>query len=358
MSSTGFPEVLLRSRTGGTEVILYSGQGDTINHDTENCQPDTIEKKDGSVPSESESKCPHPPSFFTDQCGNLKFVNLVVRYPFVMFWSILTICSVFTVLLAKNVSKKGNPFVDPGEEYDMKDLRSSSYDSLRLAIDEVRLKRESLGEIDSIKTVMKVKYQEKVVDKALWIYESKTPEGLFGTKQSIQAMKEAYDLFTEEESHEFYCQLKYENVTSECVLPLSPLNMYYASEWDHANAQIIIDELANPENIKLYNNNALGVCVEFGICPESELVDEKDFAWAIALNDNITHMFDTWDGKGELNSDIDQVTLFAAYMAELNTKRGYVSFGYDKNFSLKNLKSFYSRGAFFLGWAIAWAWSP
>jgi len=333
--------VLPAVRTG---LDQFSPPGKDIEN-SHNLKDDTTEE-DGSVPS--ESKCPHPPSFFTDEYGNLKFVNLVVRNPFAMFLSILIICIVISGILSKIVYDNGNPFADQGQDYDMNDVRSKAYDSLRLAIDEVEIQREIVGNINSMESVVEVKRQDQVMDQTLWIYESKTPEGVFGTKQSIQAMKEGYDLFIEEDSYKSYCQLKYENETSECVVPFSPLNMYYASEWDHAMAQMIIDELANPDNVLKYN--FLGLCIEFDVlCPDPAFVDEEDMAWTAALNDNITRIFDTFDGRGELNSDIDQVTLFAAYMMELNTKRGYVNFGYDKNFNITNLKTKYSRGSFFWG---------
>jgi len=355
---------MVSSKPSGSEVVLPSDQSDITDgssilvrtglnqvlpqdKDIEKSQ-DSIEsttEEDISVPS--ESKCPHPPSFFTDQNGNLKFVTLVVRNPFIVFYSILILCVVISALLIRIVSKGGNPFVVT-ETYDIHDLRSSAYDSVQLAIDQVEVQRKEFMQINSEELVISTKPQENIIDQTLWIYESKTVDGLFGSKDSIRAMKEGSDLFTKERSHESYCQLKYENETSECVLPFSPLTMYYASKWDHTAAQIVIDELAQdyPANVLRYN--FLGVCVEFDIfCPDFS--SEEDIEWAVALNKNITRISDNWDGKGELNSDIDQVTLFAAYMKELNTKRGFVEYGYDKNFSIKNLKSFYSRGSYFWG---------
>jgi len=53
----------------------------------------------------------------------------------------------------------------------------------------------------------------------------------------------------------------------------------------------------------------------------------------------MTEIMSKWDGKGDLNNDISQVTLFAAYMKELKTKRGLVEFAFDKNFKIENLIS-------------------
>ena len=66
----------------------------------------------------------YPPSWFTDDQGNLKFVNLVVRHPCKLFWAILLLVLVITFLLISVVLSDGNPFADPGSEYDVHDVRS------------------------------------------------------------------------------------------------------------------------------------------------------------------------------------------------------------------------------------------
>merc|ERR1711933_411500 len=46
---------------------------------------------------------------------------------------------------------------------------------------------------------------------------------------------------------------------------------------------------------------------------------------------------------GDLIEDIDQGTTLAAYLIKLDTKRGLVDFGYDKNFDVDNPVSMFSR---------------
>ena len=72
-------------------------------------------------------------------------------------------------------------------------------------------------------------------DITYWVFESETPEGLFGSAESIEAMKEAFDIFLDDEGYEEYCLLDYsddDGASPECRTPLSPLTMYYASSWD------------------------------------------------------------------------------------------------------------------------------
>mmetsp|Transcript_27636 Transcript_27636/g.33598 ORF Transcript_27636/g.33598 Transcript_27636/m.33598 type:complete len:1151 (-) Transcript_27636:98-3550(-) len=304
----------------------------------------------------------HPPSFFTDHKGNLKFVNIVCRHPWKVFSSILLTCLVLTFFLIVVIyrDEDGNPFV-LGAAYDLSDERSVTYDSLRLAIDEMEIRRDEYAAGSTAPTTTtkvkaaEIRPQEELSDRTIWIFESETEEGLFATRESIGNMKAAIDLFTSSPDYGKYCRLDYESademnngtgvsrdVDVECMLPLSPLNMYYASEWDVELVGSVISELERgyPQNVLRYN--FLGVCVEYDMfCPT--FLDDDDFAWAVALNENITRIMDKWDGKGDLNANVSEVTLFAGYMAELNTKRGSIDYGYDKNFNLTNLKSLYSR---------------
>jgi hypothetical protein len=74
----------------------------------------------------------------------LRFVNLVVRNPCLVFFGILIIALVLSFLLVSSVIRSGeNPFADPAPlEYDVDDIRSIAYDSFKLAREDVLTQRE------------------------------------------------------------------------------------------------------------------------------------------------------------------------------------------------------------------------
>ena len=127
---------------------------------------------------------PRQATFFSDDQGNLKFVNAVVRYPCCTFCSILGLCVVMTFLLIVIVSNQENVFAEV-EELDINDVRSIQYDSLRLAQEDVKDARDAM-----MSTGSDVKRQAENGDITYWVFEGETKEGVFGTRESIAAMKE------------------------------------------------------------------------------------------------------------------------------------------------------------------------
>jgi hypothetical protein len=91
---------------------------------------------------------PRKNTFWADERGNLKVVNLVVRNPCKIFWLIIAVVIALTFILNIAVfrtAENGNPFTLPGNEFDLLDVRSIQYDSLRLASDQVKEAREARG---------------------------------------------------------------------------------------------------------------------------------------------------------------------------------------------------------------------
>ena len=303
----------------------------------------------------------HPPGFFTDDVGNLKFVNLVVRHPCKIFIVLLLSTLVVTFLLFQVVFAGGNPFADPGSQYDPSDVRSLAYDSLRLATDAVEDARASSNERRRLQSDdLDVRTQEQNLDITYWVYEAEDEKGVFGSVESIRGIRESFDLFTNHSDFESYCWLEYtttieddgtSTTTTKCRPPLSSLNMFYASSWDTGLAEYIMDQLKIEGNVQRYND--LSLCVEFDLlCDFIALTNytDEDVAWVTNLNDNITTITDAWDGEGDLQEDnLEQVSLFAAHMLELRTKRLFVDFGVDKNFNLTNPVSMFSRAIMFWG---------
>lgn len=83
--------------------------------------------------------------FVKDERGNLRAVNFVIRRPCTIFNLLITLCLIFSFLLNRLVfrqAENGNPFTPPSNEFDLNDVRSIQYDSLRLAKDDVAAGRK------------------------------------------------------------------------------------------------------------------------------------------------------------------------------------------------------------------------
>jgi hypothetical protein len=262
---------------------------------------------------------------------------------------------VLSVLLVVVVFREGNPFSDPENESDLDDIRSIQYDSLRLAQKEVQNLYEESSEGARI-----IRKQSETADFTYWVFEAETPQGVFSSRDSVGAMKEAFEMFLQDENYEQYCLLKYpdtsasnSNGTQEqpyCDPPASPLNLYYAAKWDSDQAEAVLEELKTPGNIDTFN--ALALCYARGLYCENvnpEIATQQDIAWALELNTNLTEMSSHWDMSGPLVENITQLTEFAAYLKRVDLFRGAVDFGYDKGFSVDNLVSIYSRGILLWG---------
>jgi len=291
----------------------------------------------------------YPPTFFTDEKGNLKFVNLVVRYPWVLFSVILCISFLITMLLNSTVISKGNPFTDPANEFDLYDVRSIQYDSLRLAQEEVS---EELAEAITELSQGNERPQYKQLDIVYWVYEGEKSSGVFGTKDAIKHLKESHDLFVSDSNYDNYCRKTYEEnvINGECMKPVSPLNMYYASSWSNDTyveaVNDIIVEMSDQSKLERFNR--LSLCVTNGkqYCDSLEATDLDYEDWAMDIAENMKMIVDSWDGEGDLVDDIETATLFAAYLMLIPAYSGNVDFGYDKNFNVDNPNSMYSRAVF------------
>ncbi|KAL3943277.1 MAG: hypothetical protein SGBAC_002648 [Bacillariaceae sp.] len=302
-------------------------------------------EEDSDDDSGNEMKpCKQEPTFFTDNRGNLKVVNVVVRHPCKILWALLLICFLLTFALYGLVIADGNPFRAPGNEFDIHDVRSIQFDSFRLARDAVQEGQDTDDETSEQKPK-----QSEVADALSWVYESETPNGVFGSRESIQAMKDSFDVFLQDEAFPDWCLLDYrtsvaEGATRGCATPLTPLRMYYASAWDPMLVKSIMDELNQDGRIKLFNS--LSVCTSLGLYCEliPESTTQADIEWTTNMASNIKTVTASWDMKGDLVTDYTQATEFATYILQLDSFKGLLDVGYDKGFSSENPVSQYSRG--------------
>jgi len=293
------------------------------------------------------------PTLFSDERGNLKAVNMVCRHPCKIFWSLMILCFAISFLLQVLVfrtAEDGNPFTAPENEFDLNDVRSIQYDSLRLAIDRVRKDRDDENQQGSFATPK----QSEVSDLAYWVYEAETDDGVYGSRESIQAMKDAFDIFWKDDKFPDWCLLDYRsflkaNETRKCTTPVTSLSMYYASSWDSAKVDSIIETLKDDEKVETFNNLAL--CEVRGLYCElvPNTTTDADRNFTTAFNANITSLVFSWDMRGDLIENITQGTELAAHLLKLDIYKGLIDFGFDKTFSIENQKSKYSRGIIFWG---------
>ena len=320
------------------------------------------ESKGDLQTDEKDKSCepPNKPDFFTDKNGNLKFVNVVVRQPCLIFFVVLALCVGVTIALAHIVFKAGNPITDDSSTFDLYDKRSIAYDSLRLAKEELLRSREinakttignDAGEEEDNEEKL-VRLQENTGDILYWLYEAKTDEGVF-SKESLRQMRSSEIMFTNYKRYPKYCWLEYSELQngttiSNCKKPLSVLNTYYASSWNSTLVQKVIADLT-PENVNIYNS--IAACVEYNMfcqfIPKS--ITSERVEWARNIHYMITKIMSKWDGEGDLNRNPNEVTLFLAHLNKIVTKSPYINFFFDANFTVDNPISMYTRSIIFWG---------
>ena len=305
----------------------------------------------------------YPPSLFTNDRGNLKAVAFVVRRPCAVFTSLVVLCVLVSFLLQVMVfrtAENGVPFTPPANEFDLSDVRSVQYDSYRLARDEVSGARKANEDGDKV-----TPRQSEVAAIAMWVFESEEVgdddpgndgdgRGVFGSAESIAAMKAAYDIFLSDPGYAGHCLLDYrawpgmpgggaaDDATAEeeegrkCIPPLTPLSMYYASEWDAEMVSAVINELKDPSKLEMFNSLAL--CFARGQYCEQVIddVSPEDAIWATVLTSNITSITSKFDMGGGMVEDYDQVTELASYLIKVDVFKGFVDYGFDLGFSAEN----------------------
>jgi len=363
-SSDGFaedtPPIAVADDSSVTAVNKYT-PGNENNPDVEEAVVTHTEDNEGAITPykhsspATESPTPtHPPSFFTNERGNLKAVALVVRNPCKIFSFLIALCIIIAFLLQALVfraSETGNPFTLPENEFDVNDVRSMQYDSYRLAKDQVQETRKMMEE--GSKVTLR---QSETAAVAYWVFEAEdgNSEGVFGSADSIAGMREAFDIFMADPDFVDYCLLDYKKVvgvneTQPCRKPLTPLVMYYASEWDEAKAAAVITQLSDPSKVEKFNSLALCAIEELYCDLLPNTPSPEDLAWTKGLGATILSMTSKWDMEGEMVENFGQVTELASYLKQVDVFRGEVDFGFDTEFSAANPVSQFSRGIVFWG---------
>lgn len=270
----------------------------------------------------------------------LEVVKLVVRYPLLIFCAILSVCLGFTAALYVRVLSEGSPFSPLGKEMDQNDIRSIHYNSLNMARSEVISARNEAR-------ALPVPRQSEVEDSTYWVFEAQDDErGLFTDAEAIESMMDTFDIFYADEEFQQTCLL---NSEDECDPPLSPLRMYYASSWDSAMVQSVIDDLKDLEKVDLFNSLGWCYALELNCETAPTNVSQSDIDFVKQLSDDVSFIMDSWDMKGGLIGDYEQATELVAHLLQTEIFKPALDFGYDKEFSVANQISKFSRGI--VSWA-------
>jgi len=301
------------------------------------------------------------PGRFVDGNGNIKFVSLIVARPCTIFCFVLGLCLIITIALFNIVFSQGMPFTPDDHTYDLHDARSRAYDSLRLARENVTLTFEAANAEDIIGTgggtergdddEGPVRIQDNIGDVTYWIFEAKTEDGLF-TAGGLNLIRSVEEMFLQDSTYAEYCLLEYSmngnEEVSQCRRPTSVTNIFYASKWNSTLAKEVIAELTR-ENIQLFNS--LAACVQKNLLcdfvPAGTTYEDKAFVRNLGIK--ILTMMMQWDGEGDLNEDVDEVSTLMASLSELYAMAPFVNFYFDGNFTMANPVSKYSRSIIYWG---------
>jgi hypothetical protein len=244
---------------------------------------------------------------------------------------------------------------DGQHNYDVFDIRSKAYDSLRLARKEVVDNRKTGAQKSTVEL-----QQSEMNNIIYWIYEATTPEGMFSSK-AILDMFEAESIMTLHADWPSYCQKEYprhKNGTfittnpddAQCAFPLSALRIFYPESYDAALVAQAILLLSDENNVQNYNKVA--PCIDFGVQCDMLLPQVSIGALEIVyeLKKDLDAIISKWNGKGKMPiEDPKQLANFCAHLKLLPTRAGLVDFFFDQNFNVSNPVSMYSRSITYFG---------
>ena len=278
------------------------------------------------------------PTLFADERGNLRFVNASVRRPCAMLCAVLAACVFTTVLFIILAAEQGVDVFSESKEYDVKDIRSIRYISLKNAIGHVQDNRDKLAAGTDLPL-------SENGDYTYFVYEAEKGTGLL-TSAGLRRMKDVEEICTAHPDYQDkYCLREYDetdNATWACTKPVSVLNMYYASNPNVTLVRSVVDRLAADGAVGSYN--AIAFCVEYYYgCDALTAEQTAALSWGSTLSQDIDAIVDTWDGLGELTSEVALTTELAARMKELTTKKFSVDFFFDSKFSVDNQKTMFTR---------------
>ena len=248
---------------------------------------------------------------FADARGNLHYVNLCVDRPCSMLCAVLCACVFTTILFGILAAEQGVDVFSETKEYDVNDIRTIRFVSLRNAVMHVQLHR------DTLEAGVDLPLSEDG-DYTYFVYKAKKGSGLL-TAAGLRQMKSVEEICTAHPDYlDKYCLREYDETNSSawtCQKPFSVLQMYYASSPNVTLMRSVVDRLAVDGAVDSYN--AIAFCVEYYYgCDALTAEQTAALSWGSTLSQDIDAIVDTWDGLGELTSEVALTTELGIRKAE------------------------------------------
>ena len=214
---------------------------------------------------------------------------------------------VFTTVLFIILAVEQGVDIFPESRSTTKDIRSIRYISLKNAIGHVQDNRDKLAAGTDLPL-------SENGDYTYFVYEAEKGTGLL-TSAGLRRMKDVEEICTAHPDYQDkYCLREYDetdNATWACAKPISVLNMYYASNPNVTLVRSVVDRLAADGAVDSYN--AIAFCVEYYYgCDALTAEQTAALSWGSTLSQDIDAIVDTWDGLGELTSEVALTTELAA----------------------------------------------
>ena len=308
----------------------------------------------------------------------------MVKRPVLVIFLSLGISVLLSILAIS--SKYGDDlFATPGSDSDLSHPTAINNQSLKLAVEYIQDNKVVLVEDDD-KSVQA--QQSKPKDVMILVFEA-SGENVF-TRSMSEKAKEIQSTLLDQADYPSYC-LRDERILANqtlaaslsdrelCKKPISPLNIFYASQWDQAQIDKAMGTIAEMDNFSEKSKEIL-VCVQqlppqlarmitmgsvafyaYGTfpdmggmtmddllvalnaqCPDLQATSLTETASTFGVILSLVQMSKSFDGEGLLR-DPTKVLELCAIMLEILLLRPMMDYFFDKNSGRDNLKSKYSR---------------
>jgi hypothetical protein len=321
------------------------------------------------VPGEAE--------FWHEKDGSLRFIARIVRSPCLHIWGVLFVALMMTMIAGQTFAS-----FDAGEhDYDLDSSQAIKFDSLALASklfeksseerrlssvdfsrsfvdpsaleffskhsDSARLLVDAalgatgpsnfpahaslarmLGEKSSDNAAELVHQQAKQTAPLLMTFEG--ADSVF-TPSILKKMKTAEDITRKHAEYGQYCLKSYGDPAdpgNNCTRPMSPINMFYASEWNTSVVSRVKSNLDTADKLAIFNR--VGLCFAFEDADSPPYcIDQKasmtDSEWNAQkkIGTDMNTITEKWDGQsdtvanGNTQAGIDEILQFVLLLKKV-----------------------------------------
>lgn len=314
--------------------------------------------------------------------GNLKFVVFLVRHPCIVILLSLGLSVVLSIAaISQQIGSGDDLFSTPRSDGDIGHVTSINDHALALGMSYVRDAKGKSSKSSASEVQPKL---SQLSDVLILVFEA-SGDNVF-SRDMLEQSKEIENKLINDPEFPEYCQRDRKLIANDtlsprekCELPMSPLNLFFASDWDQTrmdkavNVVRSIDDFSNkakevlictaqvPKDfIPLVAGMSLSVyhtglipsdlnmtepeILQFmnGFCPDLKATNVTEVGYVFGVVMDLVDASTDFDGKGTLN-DPEKVMEVCAVLLEIPILRPLVEFYFDKNFAMDNLKSKFGR---------------